>query len=57
MDWGLAKVLPRGGAAEDASAGKIRVGEMVITTPRSGSRVGLGSTLGNRSIRRTRSPE
>ena len=22
MDWGLAKVLPQGGAADDASAGK-----------------------------------
>ena len=37
MDWGLAKVLPQGGAADDASAGKTRDRETVIATARSGS--------------------
>jgi serine/threonine-protein kinase len=37
MDWGLAKVLPRGGATDDASAGKVEVHETVIATARSGS--------------------
>src|SRR5262249_57531327 len=49
MDWGLAKVLPRGGAAEDADAGKLRANETVISTPRSGSAPDLsvaGSVLG-----------
>ena len=36
MDWGLAKVLPRGGAVEDAAAGKEPDGETVIATARSG---------------------
>ena len=36
MDWGLAKVLPQGGAADDASAGKTRDRETVIATVRSG---------------------
>jgi serine/threonine protein kinase/Flp pilus assembly protein TadD len=36
MDWGLAKVLPQGGAADDASAGKLRVHDTVIATARSG---------------------
>jgi eukaryotic-like serine/threonine-protein kinase len=36
MDWGLAKVLPRGGVVDDASAGKTRT-ETVIATARSGS--------------------
>ncbi len=36
MDWGLAKVLPQGGAADDASAGKTRERETVIATARSG---------------------
>src|SRR5262249_37056110 len=36
MDWGLAKVLPRGGVVDDASAGKVR-DETVIATARSGS--------------------
>jgi eukaryotic-like serine/threonine-protein kinase len=36
MDWGLAKVLPRGGAADDASAGKARAKDTVIATARSG---------------------
>ena len=49
MDWGLAKVLVRGGAAEDASAGKLPANETVITTPRSGSDSDLsvaGSVMG-----------
>ena len=37
MDWGLAKVLPQGGAADDASAGKTRDRDTVIATARSGS--------------------
>ncbi|HTU87431.1 MAG TPA: serine/threonine-protein kinase, partial [Solirubrobacteraceae bacterium] len=37
MDWGLAKVLARGGAADDAEAGKVRSEETVIATGRSGS--------------------
>ncbi len=36
MDWGLAKVLPQGGAADDATAGKTRERETVIATARSG---------------------
>ena len=35
MDWGLAKVLPQGGAADDASAGKTRERETIIATTRS----------------------
>ena len=35
MDWGLAKVLPQGGAADDASAGKTRERGTVIATARS----------------------
>src|SRR5262249_29249169 len=35
MDWGLAKVLPRGGVVDDATAGK-RTEETVIATARSG---------------------
>ncbi len=38
MDWGLAKVLPRGGIVDDAEAGKInKEDETVIATARSGS--------------------
>jgi len=37
MDWGLAKVLPRGGAADDAAAGDRPDQEAVIATDRSGS--------------------
>ncbi len=37
MDWGLAKVLPRGGIADDAEAGKVPTRETVIATARSGS--------------------
>ncbi len=37
MDWGLAKVLPRGGVADDEKAGKAEHQETVIATARSGS--------------------
>ena len=37
MDWGLAKVLPRGGVADDDQAGKRPPGRRVIATARSGS--------------------
>jgi len=37
MDWGLAKVLPRGGAVEDASAGRPKNQGTVIATARTGS--------------------
>jgi serine/threonine-protein kinase len=37
MDWGLAKVLPRGGAIDDAGAGRDGGGETVIATARSGA--------------------
>jgi eukaryotic-like serine/threonine-protein kinase len=37
MDWGLAKVLPRGGIVDDAQAGKMAKEETVIATARSGS--------------------
>jgi serine/threonine-protein kinase len=36
MDWGLAKVLPQGGAVDDASAGKTKNEDTVIATARSG---------------------
>jgi serine/threonine-protein kinase len=36
MDWGVAKVLPRGGVVDDANAGKVP-DETVIATARSGS--------------------
>jgi serine/threonine-protein kinase len=36
MDWGVAKVLPRGGVVDDATAGKAR-DETVIATGRSGA--------------------
>ncbi len=35
MDWGLAKVLARGGAVDDAGAGKVHGDETVIATARS----------------------
>jgi serine/threonine-protein kinase len=49
MDWGLAKVLPRGGASADDAAGLVDVHETVIATAR--STLGLdqsqaGSVLG-----------
>ncbi len=37
MDWGLAKVLPRGGVSDGATAGKVTRQETVIATARSGS--------------------
>src|SRR6516225_3301196 len=37
MDWGLARVLPRGGVAADARAGKELPAETLITTAGSGS--------------------
>jgi serine/threonine protein kinase/lipoprotein NlpI len=37
MDWGLAKILPRGGVVDDAQAGKTEHRETVIATARSGS--------------------
>ena len=37
MDWGLAKVLPRGGVVDDTLAGKTERQETVIATARSGS--------------------
>ena len=53
MDWGLAKVLPRGGATDDARAGQRTIDETVITTARSGSDSGdfskAGSVLGTPS--------
>ncbi len=52
MDWGLAKVLPRGGVVDDASAGKPDRDETVIATARSGSdsdQSRAGSVLGTPS--------
>ena len=52
MDWGLAKVLPRGGVVDDATAGKPGPKETVIATARSGSDSDLshvGSVLGTPS--------
>ncbi len=52
MDWGLAKVLPQGGAFDDATAGKSRARDTVIATARSGSDTDLsqpGSVLGTPS--------
>ena len=37
MDWGLAKVLPRGGVVDDATAGGPSAQETVIATAGSGS--------------------
>ena len=34
MDWGLAKVLPKGGVIEDAAAGKVKAHATVIATAR-----------------------
>jgi serine/threonine-protein kinase len=36
MDWGLAKVLPRAGGADDAAAGRDPAEEAVVATARSG---------------------
>ncbi len=53
MDWGLAKVLARGGAVDDAGAGKRPHDETVIATARSGSAdsdlSSAGSVLGTPS--------
>jgi eukaryotic-like serine/threonine-protein kinase len=52
MDWGLAKVLARGGIVDDARAGKEKPPETLIATARSGSDLELshaGSILGTPS--------
>src|SRR5262249_47040675 len=52
MDWGLAKVLARGGAADDARAGDAPDREPVIATARSGSGADVseaGSAMGTPS--------
>jgi serine/threonine-protein kinase len=52
MDWGLAKVLPRGGAIDDASAGQTKDQGTIIATARSGSDSNLsqaGSVMGTPS--------
>ena len=52
MDWGLAKVLARGGVVADAKAGKEKPPETLIATARSGSDLELshaGSILGTPS--------
>jgi serine/threonine-protein kinase len=52
MDWGLAKVLPRGGVVEDESAGKLSVRDSIIATARSGSEIDhsiAGSVMGTPS--------
>ena len=49
MDWGLAKVLPKGGVVDDATAGKVEVRDTVIATARVGSDSDLsqsGSVMG-----------
>ena len=49
MDWGLAKVLPRGGVIDDAGAGQSPERETIIATARSGSDFDLsraGSVMG-----------
>jgi serine/threonine-protein kinase len=49
MDWGLAKVLPRGGVVDDAAAGRVEVNKTVIATARFGSDSDLsqaGSVMG-----------
>jgi eukaryotic-like serine/threonine-protein kinase len=52
MDWGLAKVLARGGIVNDAKAGKEKPPETMIATARSGSDLEIshaGSVLGTPS--------
>ena len=52
MDWGLAKVLPRGGAVDDASAGQTKDQGTIIATARSDSDSDLsqaGSVMGTPS--------
>ena len=49
MDWGLAKVLPRGGVVDDASAGHTKEQATLISTARSGTDSDLsqaGSVMG-----------
>ncbi len=54
MDWGLAKVLPRGGVVDDEHAGKLPKDETIIATARSGSADSelsrAGSVLGTPSF-------
>jgi serine/threonine-protein kinase len=53
MDWGLAKVLARGGVVNDAKAGKETSPETLIATARSGSDADLshaGSVMGTPSF-------
>jgi serine/threonine-protein kinase len=54
MDWGLAKVLPKGGVADDERAGQEGARETVIATARSGGKADAdlsraGSVLGTPS--------
>jgi len=52
MDWGLAKVLARGGVLDDGSAGKLSAQDETICTDRSGTDVEIsvaGSALGTPS--------
>jgi serine/threonine-protein kinase len=52
MDWGLAKVLPRGGVVDDASAGREPGSDTVVATARSGGDSDLsraGSVMGTPS--------
>ena len=52
MDWGLAKVLPRGGAVDDATAGQSKDQGTVIATARTGSDSDIsqaGSVMGTPS--------
>ena len=52
MDWGLAKVMPKGGAADDYSAGKVEESNTVIATARGESdseQSRAGSVLGTPS--------
>ncbi len=44
MDWGLAKVLPRGGVADEVAAGSERPGEAAIQTVRTGPADGGGES-------------
>jgi hypothetical protein len=49
MDWGLAKVLTQGGAADDAAAGRVDLHRTIVATARIGSDSELslaGSVLG-----------
>jgi eukaryotic-like serine/threonine-protein kinase len=46
MDWGLAKVLPRGGVVDDASTGKPLASESVVSTARSGRGADTDLSLG-----------